>query len=319
MILQIQQHLFHIKRTQALVRQYRSMIQNSSISSQKNNTRIDIIVPIYKGLQETKNCITSILKSKNVKKYELIVIDDRCPDGGLSRYLRSLSNKGMITLIKNKTNLGFIHSVNMGMCVHPERDVILLNSDTVVANDWIDRLHNCAYSSRKISSVSPLSNSGATICAFPIINQDNPLFLGATVKEIDAACAKYNADIFVEAPSTVGFCMFIRRESIKKVGVFDATLFGRGYGEENDFCMRASYLGWRHLLCASVFVQHIGRVSFMHEKEQLCIEAFRILQKLHPDYLKRVSQHCKKDPLRAARLQIKLKLLQAYGNKIMKP
>ena len=48
-----------------------------------------------------------------------------------------------------------------------------------------------------------------------------------------------NAGHRVGIPTAVGFCMYIRRECLKEVGEFRAEVFGKGYGEENDFCLRA--------------------------------------------------------------------------------
>ena len=56
--------------------------------------------------------------------------------------------------------------------------------------------------------------------------------------------------------------MYIRRAALADIGLFDAEAFGRGYGEENDFCLRASARGWRHLLACDTFVYHEGAVSF---------------------------------------------------------
>ena len=42
----------------------------------------------------------------------------------------------------------------------------------------------------------------------------------------------------------------------------DAVTFGKGYGEENDLCMRARARGWRHVLAADVYVHHVGGRSF---------------------------------------------------------
>ena len=55
--------------------------------------------------------------------------------------------------------------------------------------------------------------------------------------------------------------MYIRRDCLNDVSLFDADRFGRGY-EENDFCLRASAQGWRHLLACDTFVFHSGEVSF---------------------------------------------------------
>ena len=56
--------------------------------------------------------------------------------------------------------------------------------------------------------------------------------------------------------------MYVRRAALTDIGLFDADTFGHGYGEENDFCVRASARGWRHLLACDTFVYHEGSVSF---------------------------------------------------------
>ena len=71
-----------------------------------------------------------------------------------------------VTLLRNERNLGFVQSVNRGMVLHPDRDVVLLNSDTEVANDWLDRLSAAAHSARDIATATPFSNS-AGYCGFP--------------------------------------------------------------------------------------------------------------------------------------------------------
>ena len=66
----------------------------------------------------------------------------------------------------------------------------------------------------------------------------------------------------IDVPVGVGFCMYIRRDCLDDVGLFRADLFAQGYGEENDFCLRARHLGWRHVAATGVFVAHIGGQSF---------------------------------------------------------
>ena len=56
--------------------------------------------------------------------------------------------------------------------------------------------------------------------------------------------------------------MYIRRAALTEVGYFDAERFGLGYGEENDFCLRATALGWHHHIACDTFVYHTGSVSF---------------------------------------------------------
>ncbi len=187
------------------------------------------------------------------------MIDDASPEPELTRYLRGLGSA--VTLLENAANLGFVATVNRGMALHPERDVVLLNSDTVVANDWLDRLRECAWREPATASVTPFSNN-ATICSYPGFCADNALPQGMSVAELDALFRDTNRGASVAIPTAVGFCMYIRRDCLEQVGLFDVALFGRGYGEENEFCLRAARRGWQHLLCADVFVYHAGGVSF---------------------------------------------------------
>jgi hypothetical protein len=186
------------------------------------------------------------------------------------------------------------------MSLHSDRDVVLLNSDTEVANDWLDRLRRCAYLQPDIGTVTPFSNN-ATICSYPFDGwaEGIPGTLGLAA--LDRLFATANAGRTVELPTAVGFCMYIRRASLDAVGLFDAERFGRGYGEENDFCMRAASAGWRNVLAGDVFVYHEGAVSFSDERIQRSKAAEGALLGVHPDYLRKVHEFVLHDPASALR------------------
>ena len=109
---------------------------------------VDVIVPVYKGLQVTLDCLTSVLQSDASSSANIIVIDDQSPERQLSDALEYMAAKGLITLIKNDVNLGFVRSVNLGMS-QSSNDVILLNSDTIVYGNWVQRLIAQAESGQK--------------------------------------------------------------------------------------------------------------------------------------------------------------------------
>ena len=121
------------------------------------------------------------------------------------------------------------------------------------------------------------------------------LAFGLGVAELDAACRAANAGRSVEVPTTVGFCMYIRRAALADVGLFDAEAFGRGYGEENDFCLRASARGWRHLLACDTFVYHEGAVSFGAGARLPRDRPWRCCAQRYPHYASLVAQHVKLD------------------------
>lgn len=266
---------------------------------------LDLIVPVFRGKGQTQRCLESVLGAPQVLARELVVIDDATPEPELAAYLDHLAQRSLITLVRNDRNLGFVGSVNRGMCLHPDRDVLLLNSDTEVANDWLDRLHRCAYSQPDIGTVTPFSNN-ATICSYPFEGWPGGVPGTLGLSALDRLFAARNAGRCVDLPTAVGFCMFVRRACIDHVGLFDEDRFGRGYGEENDFSLRAATAGWRNVLAADVFVFHVGSVSFGEERLLLKEGAMESLLDSHPDYLERLGAFSASDPVRPLRDAIDL-------------
>jgi hypothetical protein len=218
-------------------------------------------------------------------------------------YLDDLAAQGRIELLKNDRNLGFVRTVNRGLALHPDRDVVLQNSDTEVANDWLDRLQACAYREPDIGTVTPFSNN-ATICSYPFEGWTGGTPGTLELAALDRVFAAVNAGRHADLPTAVGFCMYIRRACLDAVGVFDAERFGRGYGEENDFCLRAAAAGWRSVLAADVFVFHEGAVSFSAERETLTEGATAALLERHPGYPQMIEAFHAADPLRPLRAAI---------------
>ena len=168
-------------------------------------------------------------------------------------------------------------------------DVVLLNSDTEVAPGWLGRLTAQAYGEPRIASVSPFSNN-ATICGYPA-DQATQIAFGSTVAHLDETCRTVNTGRSLDVPTTVGFCMYIRREALQEVGAFDTDRFTQGYGEENDFCLRASALGWRHRLACDTFVYHKGSVSFGDRANALAEQGMQLILERYPDYQRTVARH----------------------------
>ncbi len=259
------------------------------------NPSIDVIVPVYGGFAQTRRCLESVARALNELAYELVVVDDAGPEPEVGELLDELAAAGRITLLRNPSNLGFVASCNRGMALHPQRDVVLLNSDTEVADHWLDRLHRCASQAEAVATVTPFSNN-ATICSYPDLDRNNDLPAGLGLAQLDGLFAAQNSGRSLEIPTAVGFCMYIRRPALVAVGGFNEELFGLGYGEENDFCMRARAAGWRHLLCADTFVYHAGGISFGERQAELSAQAQATLRRLHPTYAESVEQFIEADP-----------------------
>jgi GT2 family glycosyltransferase len=255
------------------------------------------------------NCLLSLANSTNKVKSEVIVIDDASTDKALVEELRNLSKQYGFSFFENATNIGFPATVNRGMRMHEDRDVVLLNSDTQVADSWLDRLAKAAYTSTNIATVTPLSNN-ATICSYPDMCKANALPPDQTVHSIDEICSELNAGVIVEIPTAIGFCMYIRREAIHEAGYFDEMRWGKGYGEENEFCLKSAELGWRHVAACDVFVAHEGGGSFGESTTDRVRLNSRKLDELYPEYSVTVKQFIHRDPLRVIRRNISHELLR---------
>ena len=206
---------------------------------------VDVVVPVYEGFEEVRDCIESLLAARQRTEFHCLVINDASPNPRIRDYIEELAGAGRIALLTNEVNLGFIRTANRGMQHSDGRDIVLLNSDTVVSNDWLDRLQACAAADSRIGTVTPFSNN-AEICSFPRLCRINTLPLECTPADFDAVLARGLAGQYIDIPTAVGFCMYIKRDCLDGTGYFDAETFGLGYGEENDFCMRARERGWRN-------------------------------------------------------------------------
>src|SRR5450759_474195 len=273
--------------------------------------KIEVIIPFYRDPAITRRCIESVMSSSVTVPFELVVVNDDSPEAELVGYLRDLQSQGRITLIENSANLGFVGAVNRVFLLHQNRDVVVLNSDTEVANDWLDRLQRCALSRHEIGTVTPFSNN-ATICSYPDFCRENDLPTGVDLGELDRIFRRINAGRVIEIPTAVGFCMYIKRACLNEVGLFDAERLGKGYGEENDFSMRAAKRGWLNVLCADTFVFHKGGASFQSEKTTLEARAWEVMRKLHPDYEEKVRLFVIRDPLQELRQAIDIELVMKH-------
>ena len=270
---------------------------------------IDVIIPVYRGLRETRRCIESVLHACVAAPHEVIVLDDASPEPELSAWLEGLAAEGRITLLTHARNAGFVATVNEGMRAHPERDVVLLNSDTEVADGWLDKLAACAAHEAGAGTVTPFSNN-ATIASYPRFAQANSLPEGTTTATLAAHFGHTNAGRSVDLPTAVGFCMYIVRRCLEEVGPFDEEAFGRGYGEEVDFCLRAARAGWRHLLAADTFVFHEGEVSFGGGAGEIRAKAQRIIDDRYPEFQPRLAEFLAREPARPLRRSVDIARLR---------
>ena len=265
---------------------------------------IDIVIPAYRGLEETRRCVESVLRARVRRPTALTVIDDASPEPELSQWLRDAAIKHRFRLVAHGINLGFVAGANEGMTLHADRNVVLLNSDTEVSHGWLDRIAAHAERDPRIGTVTPFSNN-ATICSYPRTLESNPLPPRETTASLDRAFARANAGRCADIPTAVGFCMYIPRRVIEAVGTFDEERYGKGYGEEVDFCMRVARAGFRNVVAADVFVRHVGEVSFGGTvRTERVARAQASVDSLYPEFQQKLAEFIPFDPLRPLRERV---------------
>lgn len=271
---------------------------------------IDLIIPVYNAFEYLKACVESIRQNTGEQAYRLILVDDCSTDERIAPYLHSLESRDIVVLC-NETNRGFVHSANRGMQVS-QNDVVLLNSDTEVTPHWLERLTACACHDPRVATATPFTNAG-TLCSVPRFCEDNTLPKGLTAETYAALIERVSLRAYPEVPTAVGFCMYIRRPVLDQIGFFDEESFGKGYGEENDFCYRALQAGYRHVLCDDVFVYHKGSASFGNVQKQAQIQKnLDILAKRYPEEKYRTDLFCRMQPLR--RFWDNIDVFRAFAN-----
>lgn len=252
---------------------------DSIINALKN--KISIIIPIYNAFEDLKKCIESVFNN-TFGDYELILINDNSTDRRIKPFLDSISESNdNVIVIHNDDNKGFVKNVNIGLNLS-KSDVVLLNSDTIVSPNWLLKLVSLAYSKDNVGTVTPISNNAGAFSIYDDESENLPSTL--SINDIANIIEKSSDKIFMNAPTGNGFCMFIKRDAIDIVGGFDEDTFGKGYGEENDFCMRLVGENWLNLIDDSTFIFHKKGASFSNQRAILIKKHLKILNDMYPNY-----------------------------------
>ena len=262
---------------------------------------IDIVIPVYNGYEFLNPLFDSIEKN-TASPHRLIVVNDCSPDERVKPLLlKRLEKHSNAIFIDHKINEGFVKSVNEAYG-HTSNHFLILNTDTEVPAFWMERLMYPIVHMDKVASTTPFTNSGQ-IASFPNFIADNEIFEGMSVDALDSVFRNIDPkDFYEEVPTGVGFCMGVNYDLIQEIGFFVEDEFGKGYGEENDWCQRAIQNDYKNLMVPNLFVYHKHGGSFSAEvKESLMKEnAIKLLNK-HPNYDKDVEVYVRKDPHRILR------------------
>jgi GT2 family glycosyltransferase/glycosyltransferase involved in cell wall biosynthesis len=244
-------------------------------------TPVSIVVPVYNAVDDLHRCVDSVRRNTTFPS-EILLIDDASPDPRVAEYLDSLEGVKGVRVLRNAKNLGFGGTVNRGIR-ESEGDVVVLNSDTEVTPRWLTNLALAAHEDPTIGSATPLSDNAGAF-SIPERGKRNDIPIHLTREEVGRLVTRTSQRSRPDTPTASGFCMYLKRAMLDTVELFDEESFPRGYGEENDFCMRARRAGWRHIVDDATLVFHEGSISFGEEKQALLEAGLAKVAELHPDY-----------------------------------
>ena len=240
----------------------------------KHSATVDIIVCVHNAFYDVKQCLESVICYSSMP-YNLILVDDGS-QVETCKYLSDFANLQQAKLIRNEVARGYTFAANQGLKQSAADYAILLNSDTIVSPNWLDRMIACGESNSQIGIVGPLSNT-ASWQSIPELTYlgdwaENKLPQSMNVADMGRLVAKYSARLYPCIPFLNGFCLMIKRKVIQEIGYFDEVTFGAGYGEENDYCLRSRQAGWSLALADDAYVYHSQSRSYSHERRKLLCE-----------------------------------------------
>lgn len=219
---------------------------------------------MYGDLASLTNCIQSLIDFAPQEICDVLLVNDCGPDVETIEKAVKLQIEAQphFRYERNPKNLGFVKTCNRAVFELDKtaNDILLLNSDTEITLGSIEEMLDVLHLSEHHGIVCPRSND-ATIASLPFLlaNPDSPRTQART-QEVFSSISNQLPRYYI-APVAVGFCFLVKRSLIANQGFFDE-IFGKGYNEENDFCIRVNELGYSSLIANHALVFHIGGASF---------------------------------------------------------
>jgi len=216
--------------------------------------KTSIIIVNYNAGKLLENCLSSVFKTHN-NDYEVILVDNASYDHS---HLKCKEQFPEITLVENKTNLGFCEGNNVGIREATGDFIVFLNPDTEVEPDWLNELHK-AYQTLGEGLYQPklkdLDDRQRFNTAGNILTPFGFNFLrGVNEKDV----GQYEN---IEPMSYCsGACLFIPRKTLEKIGYFDPYLFA--YYEDVSLSWKEAMLGIKSYYVPKSIGYHKSGYSF---------------------------------------------------------
>lgn len=239
---------------------------------------VSIIIVNWNTREPLYNCIMSIYKNMTGRSFEIIVVDNASSDGSADMVRSEFAN---VKLITNTENRGFAAANNQGIRASKGRYILLLNSDTIVLNNSIDKTVAFADAHEQVAVIgcrvlNPDKTLQPTCFMFPSVV--NMLLSSSYLYKLfprnrffgREQMTWWNRDDICQVDVVTGCFMLVRRKAIDQVGMMDEWFFM--YGEETDWCYRFKQTGWKVMFTPMSTIIHLGGQSSRKVKAEMLIE-----------------------------------------------
>ena len=236
---------------------------------------LSIIIVNYNTKELLEQCLASIFKNISYLNYEVFVVDNNSHDKS-QNMVKELFPK--VNLIENNNNYGFAKANNQAIKLCKGKYILLLNSDTIILNNSINKLFEFMERNNNVGVVGPkllYSNKNLQISCrkySTITNAVYPLIPILNRININKLSDKYFDSNFYNLTQKVdyvcGACMMLKSHLFKDIGLFDEQFFI--YSEEEDLCYRIMKKGWDIIYFPFAEVIHFESESFNNSIEKIC-------------------------------------------------
>ena len=210
---------------------------------------VDVVVCVHDALDDVRVCLWSVLH-KTDRPFRLIVVNDGSdePTTDVSARARRLRACGQPRASRSIRPTATRSRPTWGMRAATGDYIVLLNSDTIVTNGWLDRIVRVRRVGRRpIGILGPLSNAAShqsvpelraegagrrTRCRTSRPRRPSPRCLSGALPARARASRSSTASV-----------TWSSARCIDAIGFFDEENFAAGYCEENDFSIRAPMRG----------------------------------------------------------------------------
>jgi GT2 family glycosyltransferase len=237
-----------------------------------------IVVPVHNSPEDVSLCLASVQATLGPED-RLVIVDDGSAEE-TQRLCETAGKHPRTRLLRRPEGSGFCRAANAGLRESAAPMVVLLNSDTIVTDGWLDRLGACLTANWQIGLAGPLSNAGGWQSVPDYLTGGPPNNAirhdPETLSAIRDWCAGFRPRFPYPVVEQVnGFCIAIRREVIDSIGLLDEETFPTGYGEEIDFGFRAQDAGFLCAVAVDCFVYHAKSKSYTSEARERLIREGR--------------------------------------------